>query len=633
MPASTPFPGFWDNARTPYLVEIMDSLAPSSPIQHVVLMAGAQVGKTAAAENVAGFFMDACPAEVLFVTATEELAEDWSTKRLDPLIDSLGFRAKIAAQTENRKSRRSGDRTFDKQFSGGSINIVSAQSAANLRAASKRILIRDEIDGAPPELRSGEGNWLEVSEARTAAWGARKKIFDVSTPKIFETSLINRLCEAGDCRKFLVPCPHCGKEQELVLGSLESQHGLKGIFARDGTLIEAVYVCEYCHKPIRNHQKTAMLAGGHWVPTKQSQAPTYRSYHLSSLYSPIGMLSWTEAFQKYLAAREDPEAMRSFTNLVLGLPFKEAGTRPELRTVIALRGTYRRRQVPGQLVGERWEGPLYLTMGIDVQRGRERDDTLGPRLELEILGIGAGYRTWSIDYRVFQGPVDDPFSGAWEALNEWAAAGGLEFREVAVWNGQSWDPLRVSLVLVDSGDQAEVIYRFCRRWQGTLPSKGLPFVVPDPKKREKADVPGSAYKKYRVAGVGGGQEVIVEINTRFYKRVLYANLKIPRRPTEPQAPGFCDFPFDYDEEYFAQLTGEELRSDGSFRKVRGRNEALDCRVLCLCAGDIYLDSRTRDLQNAARAKGANLAAIQQIGSRAVLESMALRTRRRPPGEG
>ena len=33
------------------------------------------------------------------------------------------------------------------------------------------------------------------------------------------------------------------------------------------------------------------------------------------------------------------------------------------------------------------------------------------------------------------------------------------------------------------------------------------------------------------------------------------------------------------------------------RKIRGRNEALDVRVMALCVGDLYLDNIVRDVQN------------------------------------
>jgi hypothetical protein len=37
-------PGRWRTERTPYLREIMDCLSPSSPVQRVALMKGAQIG-------------------------------------------------------------------------------------------------------------------------------------------------------------------------------------------------------------------------------------------------------------------------------------------------------------------------------------------------------------------------------------------------------------------------------------------------------------------------------------------------------------------------------------------------------------------------------------------------------------
>src|ERR1022692_5095024 len=39
-------PGPWRTERTPYLGEIMDCLSPSSAVERVVFMAGAQIGKT-----------------------------------------------------------------------------------------------------------------------------------------------------------------------------------------------------------------------------------------------------------------------------------------------------------------------------------------------------------------------------------------------------------------------------------------------------------------------------------------------------------------------------------------------------------------------------------------------------------
>ncbi len=608
LPPNTPFPGLWSNTKTPYCVEIMDNMSPLSPIQRSAIMKGAQLGLTASAENIIAYFIGECPAEILYISATEHLLEKWATKRLEPLIDSCNLRRLIFAQIDNPKSRRSGDKIFFKAFVGGNLDMASAQSASGLRSDSKRVLIRDEIDGAPKMLRTGEGNWYEVSDARTNAWGGRKKILDISTPTTFGDSLINDIYEAGDKRKFLIPCPLCGKYQELEFGSDQSQQGLKGDF-KAGILQHSYYICDFCHDAIFNHHKSEMLTAGRWEPSSTSHDPCARSYQLGSLYSPIGMLSWTELYRKYIEASETPDGMRSFANLYLGLPFKESGSRPKLENVIELRGGYRQGTVPKDV--------LYLTAGIDVQRGSLTDIANPPRLEMEVVGHGAGYKRWSITYRRFEGAVDDPYAGAWESLNEFAVDGGMTFKR------EDGREFMVALLLVDSGDGnlTDVVYRFTQRWQNTFPSKG--FGALRRHKAEKGDEAGPAnFRRYRAVRINEAT-TLIEMSTNYYKTLLYNNLRVPRLPAEPQRAGFCDFPVDYPETYFQMLTAEEKRSDGSFHCPSGRrNEAMDCRVMALCAADFWLDSMLLDVRAAAKERGAKPAAITLINHRTVIEMLA-----------
>jgi len=597
MPPGTPYPGQWRNSLTPYLVEPMNNMCPQSPIRHTVIMAGAQVGKTAALENVLLYWMDYEPTAILFISATDDAVQAWATKRLEPALDSCGLREKFAG-----KGRRTGDNAYAKEFYGGWLRLASAQAAASLRADSVRLLIRDEIDGAPIELKTGEGDWMKVSAARTRAWGSRAKILDVSTPKLIDASLISEAYEAGDRRKYFVPCPFCGREQILEWERFRP-------VMRDGLLEDAVYECENreCRAELHNHHKTQMLAAGRWVPTARSSSSDIRSYWLPSQYSPVGMYSWCDMYRSYIDAQDNPtdpkRGMQAFVNLSLGLPYKETGTRPDLRKLIALRGTYRR--------GEVQSGVIYLTAGIDVQRGSEKDPNSPPRLEMEVLGHGRGYKTWSTDYRVFRGPIDDPYAGAWEELNQWALEGGLIYRRA---DGAQFSP---AMILVDSsdGNVTNIVYGFCGRWRSTFPCKGAKVIIADPKKREVGDVPGSIYKRWRIVQIGDADQILYEVNTQFYKQQLYRKLNtIPRQPTEPQASGFCDFPLDYEDEYFAQLASEEQLADGSFRKVRERNESLDCRVYAMCAADVFLMGIIEGLRKAAREAGATLKACEEIKS-------------------
>jgi len=92
-------------------------------------------------------------------------------------------------------------------------------------------------------------------------------------------------------------------------------------------------------------------------------------------------------------------------------------------------------------------------------------------------------------------------------------------------------------------------------------------------------------------------------------------------PVEPQKPGFCDFPIEYNDVYFDMLTAEEKMSDGSFQSHGRRNEALDVRVYGLAAADIFLDSELYNYRAWAKQNGADQAQLQQITHRAVIDDM------------
>ena len=620
LPNGTPIPGPWRNDRTPFWVEIMIEMSPYSPTQQIEVMKGAQLGATTLTENVALYYIGGCPAEIMFISATEELLEKWATKRLEPAIDSCGLRHLIFAQTENRLSKRLGDKVFSKEFVGGGIDMVSAQSAAGLRSASKRVLLRDEVDGAPPQLRTGEGNWMDVSKARTNSWGARRKILDNSTPALESTSEIYQGFLSGDQRRYFVPCPLCGKEQPLEFGlDKKSNSGLKAD-TEAGQLVDAYYLCDFCHDAIHNNHKGVMLRAGHWEPMSKSSESNLRSYQLSSLYSPVGMLSWRSMYQEYLNAQAKPEGMRSFTNLYLGLPYKEDGSRPKINEVIELRSGYASGSVP--------DGVVFITVGMDVQRGSADAKKDNPaRIEMEILGHGVGYRTWSIDYRCFYGPIDVQGAGAWQELQEWAEAGGFQLKRL---DGKG--TMSPVLILIDSGDGpfADVVYNFCDGWPGTYPSKGSQVLKK--RKHERPDerleeVDQFTFKRYRKATLPGDR-ILVEISTVHYKWHVYNNLKIKPSENNLDPVGLCKFPSDYRDDYFEMLTAEERRNDGSFFCPSGRrNEALDCRVSALCAGDMFLDERVQTAKAAGKMSGMTEDQVRKITHRVILDLLARNVRK------
>ncbi|MCK5604108.1 phage terminase large subunit family protein [Candidatus Pacearchaeota archaeon] len=617
MPMGTPIPGPVDLSITPYLIEIMDNMSPYSPIQRTSIMKAAQVGMTFAIENVIGYWMKASPSMILYVTATGELLEKWTSKRLDPLIDSIGMRDRITAQTDNAKSRRTGDKLFSKQFIGGALEMGSAQSPGSLRSDSVRILIIDELDGAPAQLRTGEGSFDQVASARTNAWGIRKKICMLSTPTTYEESLTWIHFQAGDQRYYKVPCPHCNEFQILEFKNL------KPTFEK-GHLRQVHYECPHCSGKIFNYIKTVMFRKGYWESTAIPDSVYHRSYQISSMYSPDGALSWYQLYEIFLKAEKEPDGMRWFTQLYLGMPYREQGSRPKLENILPLRGNYNAKEV--------LDGVLFLTATIDVQEGSKKNKDNPARLEMEIIGHGAKFRTWSINYVTFKGAVEDPFAGAWEVLNEWAVDGGFKYYRS---DGREFMP---KIILIDSGTLTDVVYQFCSRWPNTYPCKGNHAL-----KTGIASLGDNAgphnFIRYKPSKVSEDL-ILFTISTNGYKRQIYRNLKLQRVIDEKelqernyeQLPGFCDFPRDYGSDYFAMLIAEEMRADGSFYAAGRRNEALDCRVYNLAAGDIFLNNQLKLLRDKIKKKGATPTQLKAINHGFLLDMLAKGTARVKPGQ-
>jgi phage terminase large subunit GpA-like protein len=304
--------GRWRTARTPYLREIMDALSPRHPAQRVVFMKGSQLGASESGCNWIGYVIHHAPGPMLSVQPTVELAKElakrFSQQRIDPLIEeSPVLREKVAPA----RSRDSGNTVLSKEFPGGILVMTGANSAVGLRSMPVRYLFLDEVDAYPPSA-DDEGDPVALAEARTRTFSWRRKVFLASTPTIKGLSVIEREFEASDQRRFFVPCPHCGESQPLQFESLRWEKGKPET---------AAYHCAHCETPIAEHHKTRMLESGTWRPTAPSPGrrptatpadPLTIGFHLSSLYSPVGWLSWERIAREW----DSPPLIKRFCGAV-----------------------------------------------------------------------------------------------------------------------------------------------------------------------------------------------------------------------------------------------------------------------------------------------------------------------------
>ena len=339
-PQVTPMPGFYSFDHAPFLREILDCLSPHSHIREVDVMKGVQVGFTVGVlENAIGYDIDHIKnAPIMLLTADQELAQLRMESYITPMINHSGLDHLIKS-SDTKNKRKSGKTDKKIEWEGGGFLIpFGAKSAAKLRSTSIQKLYQDEQD-AYPDTVGKDGCPSKLAEDRTAAYEASRKILRGSTPLISQTSKILKGYKKGDQRKYMVPCKHCGKKQEIKFEGVNKETGAEYgiVFKRDdeGVLIpdSVKYLCKYCQGEHVNDDKAWMYREGgkycEWVATARPQSPNRRSYHLPALYSPVGMQTWLTQVEKWLDCWDvdtdrvkDIKAFQQFYNNVLGLPYE-----------------------------------------------------------------------------------------------------------------------------------------------------------------------------------------------------------------------------------------------------------------------------------------------------------------------
>ena len=568
--------GQFSFANAPYCREICETLSKSSSTQQVAIMKGVQLGfTTSVIENLIGYLMDLNPTGIMFVFPSEQTAKDYKSVKIDNLIDNSGLRAKITAQTQDRNTRKTGDTSTLVEFKGGMLLFASANNAKQLRSHPVKYILMDELDGYPEVLKN-EGDPVEIAAHRVDSYlDSGAKVLYNSTPTKAHNSKIKKYYDKGDCRKFFVPCPHCGEYQELVFyksdggeysddkAVIKNKTKTKpyGVLfdkeaCKTGDYSSVRYRCKHCGEEFNDSYKYTIEQRGEWRPTQKSKIPFFRSYHLSALYSLTK--SWWKIVSEFIEAGNDPKLLQTFVNLNLGEPFEDRMGGVEYQQVQRLRDT----KMPNNVVPEE---ALIMTCVADVQRDR---------IECEIKAWGDRYRCWGIDHRVFYGKTSDLYDPCWAEF--------LKIKDEVFTDGRL-----VENILVDSGDGElrDVVYSFCDTFGENLimPLKGF---LSTSRTREK----------FRIVEIKEFPNIaLVEIYVDLYKNTLSRYLSQEERIDDIYPDGWFTFANGYSDEYFRQLTTErkiKTVTPGGLTTIKwvqhGRNEAFDLNVYSLAAVDMLI---------------------------------------------
>lgn len=543
--------GKWRTSRTPYMFDILDSFTDPL-IEHIVVVAASQVGKSETINNMVGYSIDQDPGPILLIQPTIDDVKRYSEMRIAPMIrETRCLKRKVA----DPKSRDAANTKRQKSFPGGVLVMTGSNVAHDLSSMPIRYVFGDERDRWATSAGS-EGDPWELAVARTRTF-YNKKMVEVSTPTVKGASAIENSYNLGTMERWKTQCPHCGEYVEITFDNIRFEYeaaekGDKKIFH----ITELFYVCPECGGISDEHTMKSQPAK--WVATVPEARKHHktRSFWLTAWVSPWA--TWESIILQFLQAGTDSAKLQVVYNTQFGELWEERGDMASEDDVMARREVYEA-EVP--------DGVLLLTCGVDTQ-----DD----RLEYEVVGHRRFGETWGIKKGVILGRPDT--EEVWERLDE-VLSHKYKFK-----SGVS---LQISLTFIDEGGHfTQEVRQHClaRQYDHVFAIKGA----------NRPDIPYTAPPKKQKIVVNGkviGQVWVYEIGVNAGKQKIVDNLRV-------QSPGanYCHFPLrdDYGKQFFKQLMSEhlayvpKLKHPWQWQKIPGheRNEAFDIRNYNLAACEI-----------------------------------------------
>ncbi len=602
--------GPWSADETPYMVEPMNMFA-SRRHEAVCFVGPARTGKTLGLLDGCMVYGVTCdPGDMLIVQMSQEKAREYSKTRIDRAIrHSPQLKAMMSASSQD-------DNTHDKMFRHGMWLRIGWPTATQLSGSDYRYVLVTDYDRIKDDI-DGEGSLFGLALKRTQTFLSRGMCMVESSPgreladphwrpasrhEAPPCSGILGIYNRSDRRRWYWPCPHCDEY-------FEAKPGLELFnLPSDDVLLEAVryadldelasehnrIICPACGSLIPRTKKHGMNIAGVWVAEGQvveaggkvlgdPARTNIAGYWLGGVAAAYQ--SWHSLVMRYLqglreyALSGSELSLQNTVNTDQGMPYmsrllaeaskKTAG--PEDR---------KERDMDRYIVPD---GARFLAASVDVQGGQNA------RFVVQVHAIGPHLEQWPVDrYAITESnregvdgekaPIDPAnYPEDWNVLTDLVVKATYRLTE----DGRE---LRIRMIAVDTGGEqgtrkgengsdggvtvnAYDWYRRLRR-EGYnsrvmlikgASTKTAPLIreswVGAKKKDEKGDIP------------------LYLLNTNQLKDAVSASLK-----RETPGPGYMHIPGWLPASWFDELKAEVRNPDGTWTKVRKRNESFD-----LCA--------------------------------------------------
>lgn len=350
-----PFPGNWNFAHHPWLLEMHDSEAPNNVGQKA-----AQLGYTEWALNKALFSMDVLGLSVLYILPSDGDASDFSAARFDKALENSAYLNDFFSNVKNVGHKRAGN---------ASLYVRGSRSRSKLKSIDTAVIVYDELD----EMDQAA---ISLASERQSGQVIQHSI-KISTPTI-EDFGINKEFKLSTQENFFFKCPGCSRLIELLF---PESVVITADSRSDPRVKDTHYICHQCKVKLPHETKTEWLKPVKLGGTARF-VPMYSDRDIRGFFVPQ-MYSTTVTPEKfalsYIGGLVDPTEETEFYNSKLGKPHAVAGAKLNEEQINSTIKGYNKGPVYGKVVTmgidvgsvnhvsiEEWTLPSYRTPGLDL---------------------------------------------------------------------------------------------------------------------------------------------------------------------------------------------------------------------------------------------------------------------------
>ena len=518
----------------PYQKGIMDAITDPN-IEQVTVMKSARVGYSKILNHIIAYHIHQDPCGIMVVQPTIEDASGYSKEEIAPMIRDTKVLTNLVSDA---KTRDSNNTILQKQFPGGVLSLVGANSARGFRRVSRRIVLFDETDGYPASAGT-EGDQIKLGIARTQYFWNRK-IVAGSTPTIKDFSRIERLFEQSDQRRYYVPCPDCGHMQYLRWPNMRWE----GVDTDNVS-----YACEECGVLIPHNKKRWMVERGEWRATQPGNG-RHVGFHIWAAYSYSPNAEWSNLAEEFELSKHDPEQLKTWINTTLGETWED-----EYASKVGADALMERAAEAKYEITVPPPEALVLCMGCDVQ-----DD----RLSMSVFGFGRNEEMFLVDRKVIYG--SPARADLWKQMDEVL---------MGKYINQDGFEMKIESAAIDTGGHyTQETYQYVRESSqlGLIGIKGI-----GQKGKPPLGKPTTQDITFSGKALRRGVKLF-PVGVDVIKTMLHNKLK-----NAEKGEGYIHFYPTITHDYFEELTAERqvLRYKHGYqervwmKKSNARNEALD----------------------------------------------------------